>query len=65
MRNVWCSTSSNGKKFTRFEHAFSIQPFDDGFHVEELKDGRFVYDLNVDEKKALSLMQDYLSRAIE
>ena len=61
----YISIGKRGKKFTRFEHAFSIQPFDDGFHVEELKDGRFVYDLNVDEKKALSLMQDYLSRAIE
>lgn len=61
----YISIGKRGQKFTRYEHAFSVQPFGDSFHVEELKEGKSVYDLNVDEKKALSLMQDYLSRAIE
>lgn len=61
----YISIRKRGQKFTRYEHAFSVQPFDDSFHVEELEKGKSVYNLNVDEKKALSLMQDYLSRAIE
>lgn len=60
----YISIGKRGQKFTRYEHAFSVQPFDDSFHVEEIKEGRSVYDLNVDEKKALSLMKDYLARVI-
>ena len=61
----YISIGKRGQKFPRYEHTFSVQPFGDSFHVEELKEGKSVYNLNVDEKKALSLMQDYLSRAIE
>lgn len=60
----YISIGKRGQKFTRYEHTFSVQPFDDSFHVEEIKEGRSVYDLNVDEKKALSLMKDYLARVI-
>ena len=60
----YISIGKRGQKFTRYEHAFSVQPFDNNFHVEEIKEGRSVYDLNVDEKKALSLMKDYLARVI-
>lgn len=60
----YISIGKRGQKFTRYEHAFSVQPFDDSFHVEEIREGRSVYDLNVDEKKALSLMKDYLARVI-
>ena len=60
----YISIGKRGQKFTRYEHAFSVQPFDDSFRVEEIKEGRSVYDLNVDEKKALSLMKDYLARVI-
>lgn len=60
----YISIGKRGQKFTRYEHAFSVQPFDDSFHVEEIKEGRSVYDLNMDEKKALSLMKDYLARVI-
>lgn len=60
----YISIGKREQKFTRDEHAFSVQPFDDSFHVEERKGGKSVYDLNVDEKKALLLMKDYLSHAI-